>query len=326
MSNQKRTVAVLGDGAFGTAIATLLARNGYLTYLWCYNHDVAENILKRRENKHFLPGVTLPEGIEATTYLAQAFEADVIFQAIPVPHLRSILVECKPYLKKEHIFVSLSKGIEQKTLKLSTQVIQDVFGVDTPCAALSGPTFAQDIALQQLSIAALAGKASLREVIAPLLRNDFFALDLSSDLLGVQYAGALKNVAALGVGFLAGAGLGCNTQVRFVLQSLKEMKTVIDAAGGKGDTLFGPAGIGDLMLTCFSSQSRNYKLGRTLGCGESNQAHENSITAEGVNTLASFCALGDKYGVSLPLGCALDKAINNGQPTKDAVAFVLAAL
>lgn len=326
MSNQKRTVAVLGDGAFGTAIATLLARNGYPTYLWCYNHDVAESILKRHENKHFLPGITLPEGIQATTYLAQAFEADVIFQAIPVPHLRSILVECKPYRKRDHIFVSLSKGIEQKTLQLPTQIIQDVFGADTLCAALSGPSFAKDVALQQPTLATLAGLPAVCEVVAPFMSNNFFALDLSDDLLGVQYAGALKNVCALGVGFLAGAGLGCNTQVRFVLQSLEEMKTVIAAAGGNSTTLFGPAGIGDLMLTCFSSQSRNYKLGHILGCGDSNQAHENPITAEGVNTLASFCALGEKYGIFLPLGCALDKAINNEQPIKDAVALVLAAL
>lgn len=305
---QQLHVAVLGDGAFGTAFSTLLAANGHHVTLWCYNKTVAQSIAQAHENNTYLPEITLSPHIVPTLDVAQACKADVIFEAIPVPYLRQTITNCKQHARDGQYWISLSKGIEHERFLLPTEVIREVLDKKIICGALSGPSFAHDLALGQPTVTSLAleQKAGVH-TIAKLLNNNYFSCVITDDVRGVQYAGALKNICALGVGMLAGAGFGCNTQVRFLLHALDEIKQIIVAHGGKAETLYGPAGIGDLVLTCFNAQSRNYRFGFLVGKEglEKARAELSASTTEGLNTIASVQEVAEREQLSLPLCQAL---------------------
>ncbi len=304
-------VTVLGNGAWGTACATLLAHNKHKVTLWCFDSEVERSITLERENR-FLPGIKLPLTIMATTDLDVALCNDIIFQAVPVSYLRSVLEECKLLARQEQLWISLSKGIESGSLFSSTDMIRDVIGASTVCAAISGPSFAFDVAQKQPTLVVVASEDSgVSAQVKDLVESKFFKCVLSNDLIGIQMVGAFKNVFALGVGFLKGAGYGCNTQVFFVLKSLGELTVLLKAVGGREESLYGPAGMGDIMLTCFSAQSRNMQAGALLGAGEDLKMVLNSgiATAEGINTLVSISSLAQRFGVELPLCDALYKVV-----------------
>ncbi|MBN2267481.1 MAG: NAD(P)H-dependent glycerol-3-phosphate dehydrogenase [Candidatus Babeliaceae bacterium] len=305
--------AILGDGAFGTAFATLLTNNGHRTLLWCFNEDVAQNIRENQENRRFLPGIKLPSAIEPITNIAEACAAPWIFIATPVPFMRSILKQCTPFAKAHQSWVCLNKGIEQGTLCLPTEIIAQEIGPRAKNAVLSGPSFARDIATAQPTVVSVASKNKrLASNLASLLNNTFFACVVSNDPIGTQYAGALKNGCAIGTGILAGAGYGHNTQVRFALQYLEEIKALVLASGGKWATLYSPATIGDVILSCFTVQSRNYRFGLSIGKGETTSESLNGPhrpTIEGVNTLLALQQLETKHGFYLPLSIALTEIV-----------------
>lgn len=297
------SVTVLGAGAWGTAVATVLAENGYQVKLWCYEKEVAEDIVKTGYNTHYLPNILLSKNIVATHDLAKALvDATWIFEAIPIKFLRTILLQAKPYITSEQKWVVLSKGIENDTFFLPAQIIKDICG-DVSVAALSGPNFAKDLAEKALSATTLASvDCSTVQELQEVVANDYFRPYLSYDINGVQVSGALKNALTVGVGLLKGAGYKENTIAAFVTEGLREVSLLINYYGGKPETVYGLSGLGDFILTAFGSQSRNLKVGTMIGEGMSldEVLTKTGYIPEGINTIESLHQIILKSNLPMP--------------------------
>lgn len=308
-------VVVIGAGAWGTAIAQLLADNNHAVTLWCHEQEVVETIQHTRENKRYLPGIALSPNIVATHDLHVIENATIIFEAVPVKHLRSILVQAKPHYKKDQTWVMLSKGIEQESLLLPTQIIDDVFQVIVHKAVFSGPSFAHDLVHKDFTGGIIAsGHCEIAKTMQALLATSYFRADISKDVLGVQLGGALKNIVALGIGLLDGAGYGDNAKALFFTRGFSEMVQLAIAAGAQEKTLYGLSGLGDLMLTATGKHSRNVALGRRLGAGESLDAiiKDLGTAPESVNTLKSAHQLMHKHTLVLPVFQLLYEVVYEG--------------
>ena len=306
----KNTVTILGAGAFGTSVATLLSNNGYKVVLWCYEPEVVKEIQEHKENKTYFPGVTLDANISATTDLQEALESSKwIFQAIPVKFLRSIFQKIKPYATSEHIFVSLSKGIENDTLLFPTQIMQDVLGKDTKVAVVAGPNFAQELAEKHQTAATVsADDKNIMQELGQILANDYFVVDYSQDLIGVQVGGAVKNVLALAVGMV---NHSMNTKAFILTKGLQEMGVLVKYFGGERETIYGLSGFGDLVLTATGSLSRNLTAGMLLGQGKTLEEvkDELHVLPEGCNTVSSLYQIIEKNNLDMPICKATYKKI-----------------
>lgn len=312
-------ITVLGDGAWGTACAMLFAENGHAVDLWCFNPGVAQEIRTKRTNSQFLPGFTLPPTITPTTDLRKSLANDIICEAIPVPYLRQVLAKERIQNPDKKLWIVLSKGIEAGTHQLPSEILTDMYGALPHITVLSGPSFAQDVARRQPTIVALAAdSATDMRLVRSLCENSFFTCAANTDIIGTQLLGALKNVAALGTGLLDGTGFGTNTRVLFVLRCFDEMAELLVTKDGQRDTLYGPAGIGDLMLTCFGMQSRNYQCGLMIGKKQqiAGNSCDKAVTAEGINTLKSICAIANEQDIEMPVTCALAQVIAGKKPVK----------
>ncbi len=298
-------VGVLGEGAWGTAVATLLAENGYEVRLWCYDPAVAQTVQQERMNTRYLPGILLDHKIQPTTDLREAIcGARWVFQATPVQYLRAVLEKTIICFSSEQIWVVLSKGIEQKTLMLPGNIIDDVFGCTVQKAVLAGPSFASDLARKQPTAVTLAATDSAVGLeLQVVLANSYFRPYLSRDFAGVQVGGALKNVFALGVGILDGAGFGDNAQAFLLTRGLREMEGFARILGGRKETLYGLSGVGDLVMTVLGEQSRNRAVGLRLGRGESLTTILQTLghVPEGINTVQSVYQLVQKKKIPAPL-------------------------
>lgn len=298
------TVLVVGEGAWGTAIAILLAYNGHKVYLWCHDSEVKKTIEKTRSNERYFPGVFLDELIIPTTNLNEAIQQSAwIFESTPVKYLRSVLTSADPSLCDKKPWVILSKGIENETLLLPSQIVSSVLKTQVPIAVFSGPSFAHDLAAQHITAVTLATDDELlSQALHAMLANDYFKMVFSSDLLGVQMCGALKNVIALCVGMLSGAGYGDNTKAFVITQGLHEMESIVTACGGQRETVYGLAGVGDVMLTSLGKHSKNLKVGFMLGQGKSLHSilQETGMVPEGVNTVQSVYELLQQKNLKLP--------------------------
>src|SRR3989338_1312636 len=246
----KKKVAVIGGGAWGTAVATVLTHNGHEVALWCLEKEVSLGINQTRENNRYLPGIKLSELLWATSNLQEALaDTQWVFEAIPVVHMRNILEQARAFVSSEQRWVVLSKGIEQKTLLLPSRIVQDVLGKNTKVAVLAGPSFAQELVAQQLTAVALVAydrdNFILKE-LQELVRTSYFVPEIHSDIPGVELCAALKNVLALGVGMFEGMKSGDNTKAFFLIKSLQELVVLLESFGGKKETVYGLAGIGDL--------------------------------------------------------------------------------
>lgn len=310
----KKVVGMLGGGAWGTAIATVLARNNYDVCLWCYESSVVKDIAKSHENKRYLPDIKLSNLIKPTDSLADVFnQADLIFEALPVSHMRHVLFQAKEYVNSGHKFVVLSKGIEQNSLLLPSQIIHDVFGQEVHVAAAAGPSFAREIALERVTALSIASQDQhFSQQIQELLKNDYCCPVINSDPIGVQCGGAFKNVLSLGLGILDGACCADNTKAFIFTRGLYEMTLLAQALGGKKETLYGLSGLGDLILTARGSLSRNTHLGRCLGKGKT---LEKSIATlgtvpEGINTIKSVGLLMKRYSLDLPVFSGIEKMVH----------------
>jgi len=311
-----KKVTVIGAGAWGTAIAKVLAENGAAVTLWVYEKDLAQAIQKERENGSYLHGVLLPDSIRVVSDLQEAMcDAEIIFEAIPVPHVRMVLNSLKPHFKKFQRFVVLSKGIEQTTCFLPSEIIQDVLGKDVDVAVVSGPSFARELAHMQMTgvVAASSDQALLHEV-KDLLENRYLKLFFSHDMRAVQVCGALKNVVTLGVGMLEGAGYKDNTKAFFMVQMVHEMQEVLAVFKCKDihATLQGLAGMGDLVLTAFGRSSKNLSFGQLLGKGLSVEQAKEMVhcVPEGIATLSTIVELLEQKNKHLPLFIKLHKIIH----------------
>jgi glycerol-3-phosphate dehydrogenase (NAD(P)+) len=300
-----KEVGILGEGAWGTAIATLLARNGIKVHLWCYDNDIAQEIRTKKINSRYLPGIKLPELITPTTDLPTLLKNNsLIFEAIPIQYMRSTLEKCKNYTSTEQKWVILSKGIENNTLFLPTQILDDVLGSVKHKAVLVGPSFAHDVATQQITAVTLATTdCDFGLAIQKILANNFFRPYLSLDVIGVQIGGALKNVVALAIGMLDGAGYTDNVKAFVLTRGLNEMMLLSQLRGGRAETIYGLSGVGDLVLTAMGERSKNREVGKRIGMGQSLQTilDQTGYIPEGVNTAVSINQLIQKFSLDFPV-------------------------
>lgn len=300
-----KKVSILGAGAWGTAVASLLADNGYYVTLWCHEQSVADAIQKTRLNNQYLPGFTLSSQINATASLEEAvLGAEWIFEAVPVKFLRSILVQAKPLYHAHQKWVIMSKGIEQDTLMLPSQILDDVFDSVVQKAVFSGPSFAADLVKKQITgVTIAADSCDVGLALQQMLANNYFRPYISLDLIGVQAGGALKNIIAIGIGILKGAGYTDNAKAYLFTRGLHEMKQLTMMLGGKQETVYGLSGVGDLVLTAMGNLSRNMLLGEQLGKGRTvaSIAAEWGTLPEGINTVQSVHQLALKHSLDLPI-------------------------
>ncbi len=262
------SVGIVGGGAWGTALAQAMRHAGRDVVLWAREREVVASINERHVNEAFLPGVTLDTGVRATSKLAETTACDALLLVAPAQHVRAVAKELRPFLRKAQPVVICAKGIEQS----SGQMMGDILAAELPeamQAALSGPSFAADVArgLPTALTIACADEGAGR-VLAERLGGPTFRLYWTSDLVGVELGGALKNVLAIAAGIVDGQGLGASAHAALVTRGFAEMRRFGKALGARPETLIGLSGLGDLILTCGSPQSRNMSLGRALGRGE----------------------------------------------------------
>lgn len=317
------TVCVLGEGAFGTAIAMVLAENGHKVKLWCHYKDAAQSILLRRSNPLFLPETELNVLIEPYVAIQEALEgAEYIIEAIPVQYLRSVLLQARPFVHPLQKWVMLSKGIEHETCMFPTEILDEVMEAAVLKSVLMGPTFAKELALRRMSGASLAStNLDLQFAVKALFENKHFTVDITDDVIGVQVAGALKNVIALAVGIIESVAPGNNTKALFITRALQEIASCITVLGGDVETAYGLAGVGDLMASTFGNLSRNLEVGRRLGRGESLDSiiQQTGYIPEGVNTLKTIPQFTKHKKIMLPLCTTLYEIVHEGKSVEDLI-------
>lgn len=329
MSGRNGPVAVMGAGAWGTALAKVLADAGSDVLLWARRPEVAAAITATGCNTDYLPGVSLPARIRATAEPAEALSgATTVLLGVPAQTLRTNLEHWTPLIADGATLVSLAKGIELDTLMRMSQVITAVTGVDpTQVAVLSGPNLASEIAAGQPAATVIACSDSGRAVaLQRMLNAGYFRPYTNADVIGTEIGGACKNVIALACGMAVGAGLGENTVAAIITRGLAETMRLGMALGAKGATLAGLAGVGDLVATCTSPRSRNRSFGERLGRGdqvatalEAGAGH----VVEGVTSCQSVLALAASYDVEMPLTDAVHRVCHRGLSVDEAVALLL---
>lgn len=310
-------ITVLGDGAWGTAIAAHLAAKSYPVTLWCYNKSVADSINNNHKNQQFLPDITLPTNITAITDLETAIKgASWILECVPVKFMREIIEATKPFVRFEQKWAVLSKGIENDTLLFSSQIIEDIIGDQVKIAAISGPSFAADLALQQPTAVMIASKdTDLSQELKQIMQASYFKAEVTQDIIGVQACAAVKNIVAIATGMLNASGYTDNTKAMLITCALNEMAKFCEFLGGYKETAYGLAGVGDLMLTALGQRSKNLALGTMLGQNKTVKEIEAHYSAmpEGINTVIAIDQLCRKHKISLPLFNSVYEIIFNNK-------------
>lgn len=321
-------ITILGAGAWGTALAISLARRGgHEVTLWAHSQAHAEELSETGENMPYLPGYTIPVDVRVTSDLSGSiFETDVILFVTPSQYLRETILHIAPLLTRNQIVLSASKGLEEGSNLRMTQVIASV--TDNPCGVLSGPSFAQEVAAG-LPTAVVIASAST--TVAQSIQRDFSSASLrlytNDDVPGVELGGALKNVIALSSGIIQGLGLGSNTSAALITRGIAEITRLAVACGGRRQTLAGLAGVGDLVLTCTGSLSRNRSVGIELGMGRKLPeilASMNGKVAEGVRSTAAALGLAAKYEVEMPIAEQMKLILYHDKSPKDAIRELMA--
>lgn len=302
--SEKKCVAVLGGGSFGTAIANIIACNGHKTYLWMRSAEQVEAIVEAGENSRYLPGYKLSPELLVTADLAEAIhEAELIFVSIPSSSFRAVVQSLKPFIRSDAMVVSTAKGIEPVGFTLMSQVLEEELPQNSR-GVLSGPNFAKEI-VQHLQTATVIASQDehLVKVVQKTLSSETFRVYANDDCYGVELGGALKNIYAIVCGMAAALGAGQNTQAMLLTRSLAEMGRFAQVMGANPMTFLGLAGVGDLILTCTSDLSRNYRVGFALGKGQKLDEIVANLgqVAEGVNTLKQVKQKADELDVYMPL-------------------------
>lgn len=318
--------AVVGAGAWGTALADLLTRNGHDVRLWAYEADVVESINERHENVRFLGGHKLAPGLQATGDIQRAVDgAELVTLATPSHVLRSILRSAAKSLPRSAPIVVATKGIEKGTLCLMTQVAeQEIPGATV--VALSGPSFAKEVVTCQPTAVVVASEKNGAASVAQLaFSSPYFRTYTHTDVTGVELGGALKNVMAVATGIAEGLGLGFNARAALVTRGLAEMTRLGLALGAEPSTFAGLAGLGDLVLTCTGSLSRNRAVGVEVGKGRTLEAvlKDKETVAEGVVTAQSARELAAREGVEMPIVDTVNRVLFEGQPARSAIAALM---
>ena len=319
-------IAIIGAGAWGTALATAARRAGCGVLVWAFETEVVDSIASDHENRLYLPGVMLDPEIRATGELADTVEADVILLAAPAQHLRRTIEPLAGQLPPSTPLVICSKGIEQETLSLMSDVASRLFSAN-PVMVLSGPTFAANVAAGLPTGVTLAADdiTAAREV-AEALSSERFRPYSGEDVVGAQIGGAIKNVLAIACGIAEGRGFGDNSRAALMTRGLAELTRLCLVKGGRAETMMGLSGMGDLVLTCTSKQSRNYSLGVALGEGRAlgDILRERNSVAEGVYTASAAVALAAQLDIEMPITAAVDAILNRGAEIDTIIGTLLA--
>jgi glycerol-3-phosphate dehydrogenase (NAD(P)+) len=321
--------AILGAGAWGTALARVLAERGEATRLWSWQAEHVRAMQSERENRAFLPGFALPESIQPSADLEYTLSAaNAVLLVVPTAAFRSTLEKARPFLLSDATLLIATKGIEPGSLMLLSEVVEAVLGAPARdrTVVLSGPSFAKEVALGlPTSLVAAAHSAQLATSVQQRLSNDHFRVYAGDDPIGVQVGGALKNVIAIAAGACDGLGFGYNTRAALITRGLAEVARLALAKGGHALTLAGLAGLGDLVLTCTGELSRNRTLGYELGRGTSLSDALAGLghVAEGVVTADSAYHLAERLAVELPICGEVYRVLFEQKPVSDAVRAVL---
>lgn len=317
-----KKVTVIGSGSWGTALAVMLAKNGHEVVIWSRRQDAVDELLNDRKNERYLPGVVIPENIQATTDREKAVaEAEIIILAVPSRAVAETVRDFSPYFKTWQILVNVAKGLEPGTLLRLSDVIHREAPQCEVCV-LSGPSHAEEVSrgIPTTCLITCENEAAAK-VVQEEFANPRFRLYTNTDMIGVEMGAALKNVMALAAGMSDGLGFGDNTKAAIMTRGMAEMKRLGLAMGGKPETFAGLSGIGDLIVTCTSMHSRNRRAGILLGQGKSLQEtlDEVKMVVEGVNTVQAACALAERYHVSMPITQTIYQVLFEGKNVEDAV-------
>jgi len=324
------SIAILGDGAWGTTLAILLAKKGYRVTLWGNFPEYLEFLKEKRENIKFLPGIKLPKKIKFEKDIKKAvLDNQIVIIAIPSKFFRKVIRRIKGVEIKDKIFVSATKGMEEKTFKRMSEVLQEELG-KVKMGVLSGPTIAKEVAKETPAIAVVSSSnRKVAKMLQDLFSTPYFRVYINNDLIGVELGGALKNVIAIAAGISDGLGFGANAKAAILCRGLQEMIRLGKKMGAKEKTFYGISGIGDLLVTCISQQSRNRTFGQRIGQGEKMKDILKSMmedskqkvkgVPEGVTTVKAVYRLSKIYKVEMPITKEVYLVLYKGKSPKKAV-------
>ena len=322
-------VAVLGGGSFGTVIANMVAEKGIPAHLWVRTPETADAINQSRVNSRYVPKLSLADSLIASSDIESVLSgAEVVFIAIPSSSFRAVLKQAKPYLNDSQLLISTTKGIEAGTFQLMSQVMTQE-APNNPSGVISGPNLAKEIANRELTATVIASAhEQVQSLVQTLLQSSYFRVYASSDTFGVELGGTLKNIYAIASGMGAAMGMGENTKAMLVTRSLAEMSRLAVSMGANPMTFLGLAGVGDLIVTCLSPLSRNYRVGYALGQGKSLEeaVAELGEVAEGVNTLKLVREHSDQQDVYMPLVRGLYEVVFNQAPLEKVIGQMMGAV
>jgi len=320
-------VAVLGGGSFGTVVANICAQKGCDVRQWMRSEEAAANVNETHRNARYLPDYTLAPSLVAYTDLAAALkDIHILFVSIPSASFRAVLKQAAPFLPKGIKVISTTKGVEADTFYMMSQIVEQEL-IEAKVGVLSGPNFAKELAQQQLTATVIASKdEGLRTQVQDLLHQAYFRIYASNDIYGVELGGVLKNIYAIASGLSAAMGMGENTRSMLLTRALAEMSRFAVSMGANPMTFLGLAGVGDLIATCMSPLSRNYRVGFALGRGQKldEAVAELGQVAEGVNTVKLVRDKSIELGVYMPLLQGLYQVVYEGAaPSKVAKSMML---
>ncbi len=315
-------VGVMGAGSWGTALALLLHSNGHQVTVWSINEEEVEMLSKEREHKSKLPGVKIPEDMVFTSDMETAIkEKDFLVLAVPSAFTRGTTRNMKPFVKEGQIIVDVAKGIEEDTLMTLSQQIEEEIP-QANVAVLSGPSHAEEVGRGLPTAVVIGAKTEeTARYLQEMFMNHVFRVYISSDMLGMELGGALKNVIALAAGIADGMGYGDNTKAALITRGIAEIARLGVKMGGAIESFTGLTGIGDLIVTCASVHSRNRKAGYLMGQGKTMEEAmaEVKMVVEGVYSAKAAAKLGKKYGVALPIVDKVNEVLFEGKDPKEAV-------
>ncbi|MFC2088967.1 NAD(P)H-dependent glycerol-3-phosphate dehydrogenase [Calditrichota bacterium] len=299
-------VGIIGAGSFGTALSLVLNQNEHEVSCWSFEKEIVEEIKSKGTNEKYLPGVNIPQNINMISSLPETVNGkDVILVAIPSQVVRDVLIKMKNFISKDALWVSVAKGIENGSLLRVTQVINQVAKIDnSKIVALSGPSHAEEVS-RNIPTAIVSASSSMNsaEMIQKIFMTPYLRVYASTDIIGVELGGALKNIIALAAGICDGAGFGDNTKAALITRGLVEINRMGVKLGAQPNTFAGLSGMGDLVVTCMSRHSRNRYVGEQIGKGRKldDILNEMAMVAEGVKTTKSAHELSQKEGVEMPI-------------------------
>jgi len=315
-------IAVIGGGSFGTVVANIIALNGHDVQFWMRSSDLVNEVNECHENKQYLPGYALSKRVVATESMADAVtKSSLIFVAVPSSSFREVVKQIVVFAPDEVMLISTTKGIEPSSFKLMSQVL-DEESPNSKIGVLSGPNLAKEIASKHPTGTVIASNIEeIRETVKEVLRSDTFRVYTNDDMFGIELGGSLKNIYAIIAGLAASIGMGHNTNSMLVTRALAEMARFGRELGADPMTFLGLAGVGDLVVTCSTPLSRNYRIGQALGEGRSIEQALTEVgqVAEGVNTLKLVKEKADELGVYMPLVNGLYRIVYDNQPIKNIV-------